>query len=498
MFSNKCKKCGTRFSKNANFCPVCGEEKKKSISLFFLKMVLLFIIVQILTTSVPYLLSNSILYYKYGMDFVIESIWAMAILIVMLLSGNSYVFTQKREKFLKSLALGVSFLGMSFLILPSSIASAHGASIWACVNLALYCLMIGVAEEFLCRGWVLNEFLERFGKTRKQVILSIVLSAFIFGGMHITNIWNTSQGIFETFLQIIQATASGALLGSIYYRTKNIWAVACLHGFYDFALMLGEVNVIKACATGEPTNAIVIYHMFTSLIIIAFYIISTMFLLRKSKINKILDSRYEQTVEDYLKENKFSKNLQVALIVVIIFFFLPIGNDIDGYDDYYICYSYDELEIGEFDEHYSNRLTYTMRHEVEDLITGEILHYEFEVFYDGKIGIENKMTGDIIYLNYENVYGYEVIDNIDNFIIVVYDYGEDSIIHYMKIEKEKLTNNFETLQEIKTSFLSYSLPTLNRMGYLTVEENGYKYPFVISGDGDYFMIDEEDNLYLLR
>lgn len=453
MFFSNCKKCGKKFTKKANFCPYCGEPKKKSLIFFFIRMLILFVIVQIITTAIPSLLAGSILKYKYGIDFVVEAIWCLTILIVMLLSGNSYVFTQKKEKFLKSIVLGAPFLGMAILLLPSSLVSASGANFWVCVNMALYCAAIGITEEFLCRGWVQNEFLERFGRNRKQVILSIVLSSFIFGGMHIANIWSINQGIFETFLQVIQATASGALLGSVYYRTKNIWAVAFLHGFYDFSIMLGEINVIKSCTTGEPTNSIVAYHLISSILIIAFYVITTMLLLRKSKINKLLDNRYEQSLEGYLKEEKYKKKLQTALTVVIILFFIPIQPNPDEYENYYTCYSYNELEIGPFEEHYFNRLDYSISYETLNEVTGIVEQYEYEVFYDEKIGIRNKKTKEEIYLNYEKIYTYEVIENNDSFVILIYAYEKEPILYYMKMEKDVLTQDWQTLQDIKTSLL---------------------------------------------
>lgn len=498
MLFSKCSKCGAKFSRKSNFCPECGEPKKKNLAYFFVRMLILFIIVQIVTTLIPSLLAGSILSYKYGIEFMVESIWCLMILIVMLLSGNSYVFTQKKEKFWKSIVLGAPLLGMALVMLPSSIDSARGVNFGVLINLVLYCAAIGIAEEFLCRGWVQNEFLERFGKNRKQVILSIVLSSFIFGGMHISNIWNADQSVFETFLQVIQATASGSLLGSVYYRTKNIWSVAFLHGFYDFSILLGEVNVIKACTTGEPTSSIVLYHMISSSLIIAFYVISTMILLRKSKVDKILNNKQEPSIEEYLKESKYTKNLQIALIVIGISLFLPIGNNEEDLENYYTCYSYDEKEIGTFDEHYSNYKNYKIHYSTISLTTGVPLNYQLEVFYDEKVGIKNVTTGDILYFNYENVYAFDVIDNGEEFIILIYDYDQNPILYYMRMEKEKLSNNWETLQDIKTSFQSYDLPALSRIGYLTLEDDDYKYPYMISSNGESFMIDEKDDLYLLR
>ena len=44
------------------------------------------------------------------------------------------------------------------------------------------------------------------------------------------------QTLFETIMQVLQTTSVGILLGAIYFRTKNIWSVVALHGFYDFAI----------------------------------------------------------------------------------------------------------------------------------------------------------------------------------------------------------------------------------------------------------------------
>ena len=49
----------------------------------------------------------------------------------------------------------------------------------------------------------------------------IFFSGLIFGGMHITNVLY-GQTLFDTLIQIAQATSVGVLLGAIYYRTKNI------------------------------------------------------------------------------------------------------------------------------------------------------------------------------------------------------------------------------------------------------------------------------------
>ena len=43
--------------------------------------------------------------------------------------------------------------------------------------------------------------------------------------------------VLTTIMQFIQTTSIGNLFGTFYYLTKNIWALAFLHGFYDFCLL---------------------------------------------------------------------------------------------------------------------------------------------------------------------------------------------------------------------------------------------------------------------
>ena len=194
------------------------NKRKTHIFTFFIKMCLLFIIVQFFSNILPSFLAISVQSEKYGFEFIIECFLALFILIVLLLSKNHYIFTEKRENFLKSLILGVPILIFSIFYLIFNAMTITDFNLFHLINIILYCFSIGVAEEFMCRGWLQNEFIERYSKNRKQVILSILLSSLVFGLMHLSNVLS-GQTLFETIIQIIQATAAGFLFGSIYYRT---------------------------------------------------------------------------------------------------------------------------------------------------------------------------------------------------------------------------------------------------------------------------------------
>ena len=65
------------------------------------------------------------------------------------------------------------------ILVVSFIEIIDSVNIPVVLNLAIYCLLIGLVEEFLCRGWLLNEFLERFSNSKKNIIISIVLSSLV-------------------------------------------------------------------------------------------------------------------------------------------------------------------------------------------------------------------------------------------------------------------------------------------------------------------------------
>lgn len=488
--------------------------KKQSLTVFFIKMLIIFLLVQTFTTLIPSLLAGSILNYKYGTEFIVEAIWALVVLIIMLLSKNSYVFTGKKEDFFKSIKLGAPILGISILCFIGNMNNLYETYFPIIINLALFCLSIGIAEEFLCRGWIQNEFIERFASNRKQVIYSIVLSSLLFGGMHITNALY-GQSLFDTLIQIAQATSVGVLLGSIYYRTKNIWSVVFLHGFYDFSLMLGSANVIKECTSLTPSTPVALYSIFSSILIIAFYILSSIILLRKSKINEVLDKKEILTEEDLIKENKFIKKIKAALIIVIIIFFLPTHTLIKGYGENEVCYDYEEKELSNYQTHYYNykkfdikyareeiafsKCTYEQTECVQEQITyKENFNFEFLLNDKNKLLIRNVLTQEEITLEYEDVYEYELIENEESYILLIHTYDSESIIYYSDyFNKKTMSNDDGYLSKLNSSFIKFDVPSIDQIGYITIKNNDYKYPYMISDLYDKFIIDENKKIYIL-
>lgn len=532
----KCKECGKENAKDSRFCQYCGNHLKDGIIGFFIAFLFLYLAVEIVSAFLPSIIVSSITYYKYGQELLYEALLVLVVLIVMLLSRNSYVFTQKRESLFKSLLVGWPFLLIAFISLFFSVVSIEKFEFFNFLNLLLFCLTIGMYEEFLCRGWIQNEFIERYGKTKRQIIRSIILASLIFGGMHIINVF-AGQTLFETIMQIIQATAAGIFLGSVYYKTKNIWSVIILHGFFDFSLMLADHALIRECTTGTATTAIMADSIIGSLIISAFYIVGAIIVLKKCNFNETIiignkkdkDSKSESKVsadKSSEKNKKGSAKLVIVAIVLLIVSFLPFSFASDEeYEKYYTCYSY---ELKTIDDH-EIRNFYTENFELNHIkettkvvevptdqvnADGSIVmtkkeevtkeEFKFKIYLDTESYdsvLENTTTGDKIVLDdtIEDISKIVVIENTDNYIIGIM--AADDIynkVYYTKLNKNDINNSKEYLESIVNSFKSYDLPYLEDIGSIKLAEANDEALYMISTVKDEFMIDEKDDLYQIR
>ena len=149
-------------------------EKKKSIMGYFFLMLLVFVVISFVISLIPSLLTNTVFYYKYGYELIVELFYGVFALIVMLLFKNSYVFTTRHKGFVESLKYGIPILGYAIVYFIYNLLGLDGLIVGNFINIVIYCILIGFAEEFLCRGWLQNEFLERFGDSKVGVIKSII------------------------------------------------------------------------------------------------------------------------------------------------------------------------------------------------------------------------------------------------------------------------------------------------------------------------------------
>jgi membrane protease YdiL (CAAX protease family) len=110
--------------------------------------------------------------------------------------------------------------------------------------LLIYSISIGFAEELSIRGFLQSHLINRFGKTKKNVILSVFASALFFGFIHLIKF---DKGIYGELSQIGFATFIGVMFGFLLVITKRIYPLIIVHTIIDF--------VAKLDSTGLPIKA---------------------------------------------------------------------------------------------------------------------------------------------------------------------------------------------------------------------------------------------------
>ncbi len=177
-----------------------------------------------------------------------------AILIgIMLFMGAKKLFLNVKKRFGFSLRSCIYILIIAALpgigSIVMGIANNNIPSNWLLSELGYFILSltVGIFEEVLFRGIVLNSILRRTGKTRKGIWAAILISSLIFGIFHVSDyIFGGSYdltGIIQTVGKILQTGILGVLLCALILKTKNFWGIAFAHALNDFLAFQGLIFV---------------------------------------------------------------------------------------------------------------------------------------------------------------------------------------------------------------------------------------------------------------
>jgi len=153
----------------------------------------------------------------------------------------------QKKGFLKSLLYGIPFyvIGIGSAILSNwrtDIASLQIISWNRVFIFTITILLVSVNEEIWLRALILNLLSTRFASTKRNEWKTVIISAVIFGGMHLVNL--THMDIINVIVQMINAFAGGILFGAIYVKTRNIWGLIVIHFIVNWiSLAIGECFV---------------------------------------------------------------------------------------------------------------------------------------------------------------------------------------------------------------------------------------------------------------
>lgn len=148
-------------------------------------------------------------------------------------------FGLRRENFLKGIGIGGFMLLATLNNLAGSLLEVAeypivSPSLYLIIIVIIEQIFVGVFEEFLFRGLVLNVLLTKIQNDRyKGKMEAIILSSLFFGAIHLLNLFSEPRMLNATIAQVFYATFIGIFLGALYLRTNNIWVVVFFHAIYD-------------------------------------------------------------------------------------------------------------------------------------------------------------------------------------------------------------------------------------------------------------------------
>ena len=447
----------------------------KLIAIIFVSLLLFYGILLVFGGNIAGLLYQALFYGKYNTMFISEIVLLIFALVMLAVRKRLNILKPQGKSIVYGIKRGIPIFVVSLISLMSSLTGIMGEELNVpnLISLIILAVTIGMAEEFFFRGFIQGEIVDAYGKSRKQVIISVVVSGVIFGLVHITNALS-GQDIITTLMQVLQASSLGILLGSIYFITKNIWSVVFLHAFYDFAIMLGEVNSYKDCINSTDISMIMlIFTLVVSLIYVVIYLVGAYLNLQKRHVNEYIGE--EVTDEIIVKDGENATKAKKLVVVVIVLLFLasPLI-PADEVENFQICYTYENVDING---------------EINFALDNEFVLNDVKLYVDDynlvmeNIDGENKTVIETLENDIYDIYVYEIDSNYHILL------NANEILYYGVVNKDSVAVTSEFTSILINSFQKYDVPEIMDIGKL--ESNDGVYPLIKSYVSDYFIIKDD-------
>jgi len=177
------------------------------------------------------------------------------------------------------LVCGGLFLLFGIWVLINNLLASEPSFSLDVVDFICRMAMIGIMEELIFRGALLNILIKTGQQTTAGVYRAVLWSSLLFGLLHYMNLIYTP--FIETSIQVYNAICLGILFAAVYLRCKNIWACAFLHAFWNFAGSVGfSIFQVAEETVQEAPGSITALQALGSLIEPTLFLLLGLFLLR--------------------------------------------------------------------------------------------------------------------------------------------------------------------------------------------------------------------------
>ena len=219
----------------------------------------------------------------YGVQLIVE-LGMLAVMVGMtFLLRMGRVFTCRGRGFWKSLVPAAVILGLYALAGVESLVFYVGSPLQHPVHILLFVLCmaaVGITEELTFRGLIAGMLYDKYGATPAGVWFSVMASSLLFGLVHLSNA--VGADLSGVLIQMVGAIALGMCLAALYFRCRNLWAVAAVHGFMDFCALLTS-GVFRE----DSLTDIIDGYSGANLLAFGLYVVIALVLLRPSKLREI-------------------------------------------------------------------------------------------------------------------------------------------------------------------------------------------------------------------
>jgi membrane protease YdiL (CAAX protease family) len=145
---------------------------------------------------------------------------------------------------------------------------------------------VGVREEMLFRGVVVNALALRYGRSAKGLWGTVLLSGLLFGFVHMFNMLS-GVSLGSALVQSLGAAGIGFFFVAVYLRGGNIWFLILLHALVD-SVALFRSTFVQA---GNLSNADQINDIpsWAPIVVLPVFLLISAYLLRKKKQPEIFE-----------------------------------------------------------------------------------------------------------------------------------------------------------------------------------------------------------------
>ena len=124
------------------------------------------------------------------------------------------------------------------------------------------CLLTAVFEEGVFRVLALDAFAPALGGGRRGMLRAALVSAVLFGALHVSLGEAASAvqaadfvAVAQTACKPVQAALFGLFMAAMYFGTRNLWTLVAVHAAFNFLyagpqLLAG--NLQQTYVTGDP------------------------------------------------------------------------------------------------------------------------------------------------------------------------------------------------------------------------------------------------------